>query len=274
MEQTERKPSYSSLGNALKMLKCFTMDEPELNITELAGKLGVGMSTAHRLASTLVIEGFLSKDPNTKMYRPGVSILSLGNIVDMQIDRFHSYTPILETLMEQTSETVHLGVLRSDSIVYLHKIESNHPIRLHSHKGQFIPVHCTSSGKVFLAYLPMQEVERIVAKGLPRYTSKTVTTRKDLMRQIELTRSQGFAVSEEEFLEGVISIAAPIFNRFGKVVAALNIAGPSKRLRGIAMPRLQKLVVESARQISARLQHDQRSNAQAASRLVQSKKEP
>lgn len=254
MEQHGPKSRNTSLGNALKMLKCFTMDEPELNITELADKLDVGMSTAHRLASTLVSEGFLAKDPNTKMYRPGVSILSLGNVVDTQMDRFHKFVPFLEALVEKSRETVHLGVLRNDSIIYLHKIESNHPVRLQTHKGRLNPIHCTSSGKVILAYLPPEEVKRILAKGMPRFTSKTVTSPEVLVKQLEHIRRQGFVVSEEEFLEGVTSIAAPIHNRLGTVMAALNIAGPTQRMKGMAMPRLQKLVVETAKDISAMIQ--------------------
>ena len=232
------------------MLKTFTTDEPELNISELSNRLDIGVSTAHRLASTLLHEGFLTKDPYSKMYRPGVSILALGNLVSEQMDVFRGCTPILEKLMEKSGETVHIGILRNTSIIYLQKIESHHPVRLLSHVGKLNPVHCTSSGTVILAYQTEKEVDKVIARGLERYTIKTVTSPAQFLQVLDAVRSQGYAINIEEFIEGVTSVAAPIRNKTGKVIASVSIAGPTERINSITIPRIVKLVTDAAKEIT------------------------
>lgn len=249
----QTKQRNSSFGNALKLLKSFTMDEPEMDLSKLSEKLDVGISTAHRLASTLVSVGFLTKDPQTRMYRPGTSILALGNIVSEQMDLFRNFTPFLESLMIKTGETVHIGILRNDRIFYLQKVESPHPIRLLSHVGRQNPIHNTSMGQAILAYKSEKEIDQVIALGLERHTDKTITSPEQFRLRLEEIKAQGFAVSIEELNDGVTSIAAPILNRVGKVVASVSIAGPVERIHTHSIPRFVKMVTETANEISEQM---------------------
>lgn len=247
------KKRISSMRNALRLLSLFTMDEPELNLSQLAGKLEVGLSTAYRLTNTLIYEGFIIKDPHTKCYRLATSILGMGTTIISQIDICHIAMPILEKLVSETGETAHLSILKGNQVVYLHKVESNHPVHLLSHTGKQNPFHCTSSGQVILAYQQESKIEKVLDMGLASYTTKTITSEKKMRKLLSTIRNQGFAISKEEMHEGVISIAAPITDIAGNVIASLSIAGPTSRISSLKIPILVKVVKKLAKDASEHL---------------------
>lgn len=236
----------SSLRNALRLLNLLNMDEPELNVSELAERLEVGLSTSHRLASTLANEGFIVKDPKTKNYRLDPSILAMGNIIisHMEISRVSS--SILERLALKSGETVHIAILRNNKVIYLNKVDSVHPVYMISHAGKQNPAHCTSSGKVILAYQPESYIENVIAMGLPAYTVKSITVGTQLKELLKNIRQQGYALSIEELHEGISSIAAPVKHPSGKTVASVNIAGPTQRINPYTIPKLVKMVMKAA----------------------------
>jgi DNA-binding IclR family transcriptional regulator len=254
MVSVKQNRRFTSLENALRLLNCFSMDEPERGISELAERLGIANSTVHRLVTTLVSEGFLTKDRHTNLYRLGASVLSLGNIVTSRLNIINLARPLLEALVQQSKETAHIGVLKDYELVYLCKIDCSHPVRLLSHEGKRNPIHCTSSGQVLLAYQPPKVIEQFLQRDLEPYTSKTITnpdTFRSLLRQIQ---KQGFALSIEELHEGVASIAAPVRDPKGKVIASVTIAGPIQRINRHTIPDLIKLVVQTGNEISKRLE--------------------
>jgi IclR family KDG regulon transcriptional repressor len=255
-----KKEPHSSMRNALRFLNLFTMDEPELNVSQLAEKLEVGLSTAHRLASTLIHEGFIVKDPITKNYRLGASILGMGNIIISQMVLCHISVPILERLVIETGETAHIAILKENKVVYLHKIDSIHPVYLLSHAGKQNPVHCTSSGQVILAYQPDSLIEEVMAMGLTPYTQKTITSPSKMKELLDAIRKQGFALSVEELHEGVTSIAAPVKQPSGEIIASVSIAGPTSRINSHTIPRLVKIVKKAAADVSEQLILTKRKN--------------
>ena len=243
----------SSLQNALRLLNLFTVDEPELSVSQLAEKLGVGLSTAHRLASTIAEEGFLRKDPVTKRYRPGSMILSMGNIVLSYLDVYRISAPYLESLAKKTGETAHVCILNDDHVIYLNKVDGKYPASLLSHIGRRNPAHCTSSGQVILAYQPWEVIERVAAKGLKPFTNKTITSPETFFRLMKQIKQRGYAVSLEELHDGVNSVAAPIRHPDGKVTASVSIAGPAQRINHRTIPQLVKALTDTANEISAHL---------------------
>lgn len=245
----------SSLHNALRLLKMFSIEEPEWGVSELAQELGVVKSTAHRLLSTLASEGFVTKDNQTQKYRLGGSLLALGNAFTARLRmRREKVYPWLKELVQQTGETAHIGVLQGNHVVYLYKLDSQFPVRLLSYVGKRNPVHCTSSGQAILAFQPAFVIREVLDMGLPAYGPNSLTSPKAMMEKLARIRELGYAVSEEELHAGVTSVGAPIRNRHGHVVASVNIAGPISRIHRRTLPRLAKWVVQMAEGISNTLE--------------------
>ncbi|WP_394233984.1 IclR family transcriptional regulator [Niallia oryzisoli] len=244
---------HSSLRNALRLLHLFSVDEPELQLEDIAGKLEIGQSTAYRLVHTLIEEGFIVRDPSAKSYRLAASVLALSHTIMTKMQLCHLSIQILEKLAEVTGETAHIGVFKNHQVLYLLKMDSSYPVHLLSHAGRKNPVHCTSTGQVLLAYQSEETIEQVINKGLTCYTSTTITDPTKLKNLLKTIRAQGYAVSQEELHEGVISIAAPVKNAKGKVIAAVSIAGPTLRLNRQTIPKLIKQVQEASDRVSKKL---------------------
>lgn len=240
----------SSVKNALRILRSFTMDEPELKISRLAEKLGISKSAVSRLMSTLASEGFVKKDPETQKYRLGVSVLALSNIVTSHMELHKEALPVLHQLVSDTKETAHIAIREGFDLVYLHKVKCKQPIRIFSYIGSRNPLYCTSAGKVILAHQEESFVESIVQKGLVRHASNTITNADDLRACLKKVREQGYAFSISELKEGVTSIAAPIRDYTGNVIAAINVVGPNDRISKAKIPWFVQKVVKAGQIIS------------------------
>ncbi|EKN67296.1 IclR family transcriptional regulator [Schinkia azotoformans] len=247
------KESRSSLRNALQLLNLFTMDEPELSLSQIADKLQVGISTAHRLTYTLIVEGFLTKDSQSKKFRLGASILGMGNTIITQNQLCRISIPVLENLAINTGESAHIAILKDYQAIYLIRMDSKHPVHLLSHAGKQNPIHCTSSGQVILAFQSETMIEQVIACGLQQYTANTITTADKFKQLLLKIQSQGYSISEEELHEGVSSIAVPVKDISGHVIASISIAGPISRINQDTLPRLVKIVKQAADKVSEQL---------------------
>jgi len=242
----------SSVKNALRLLRSFSLEEPEKKVTDLAAELGIGKSTVSRLLTTLASEGFVIKDKETQKYRLGLTVLHLNTVATSILEVHRESQPILERLVNDIGETTHIAVLDGMDVVYLNKVECNHPVQILSHVGRHNPIHCTSSGKVLLAYQSEEVINRVIEFGLKKYTSKTITEGEDLRAALQTVREQGYSISIEEILEGVASIAAPIRDYTGKVAYALTAIGPAHRMNPYSLSTIQK-VKHAAKEISESL---------------------
>lgn len=243
----------SSVKNALQILRSFTMEEPEKKISDLSSTLGLNKSTVSRTMATLASEGFVYKDPDTKKYRLGLTILALSGIVNSTMNVYRESEPILHKLVEDIGETAHISVLDHLDTVYIQKVECHHPVRFLTHIGKRNPAYCTSSGKVLLAYAEDKIVDKAIENGLQPFTSHTITDPETLRSSLKLIKEEGFAYSNEEFLEGVNSIAAPIYDYTGKVIAALTVVGPKQRILSTNIRPIAKKVINASMEISDRM---------------------
>lgn len=166
---------YSSLRTALRLLNLFSVDEPELQLQDIAARLEIGQSTAFRLVHTLMEEGFVIRDPSTKSYRLAASVLAMGHTIITKVDLCHQSIDILENLAKNTGETAHISVLKDDQALYLLKIDSSNPVHLLSHAGKRNPIHCTSTGQILLAYQTDSIINKVLERELIGYTEKTIT---------------------------------------------------------------------------------------------------
>jgi DNA-binding IclR family transcriptional regulator len=245
----------SSVGSAVRLLKAFSEEQVEIGISDLAKRLGVAKSTAHRLAVTLCADGMLEQNPDTGKYRLGIALFRLGSLVRRRMTVSNEARPLLRELREKVNETVHLAVLDGSEIMYVYNLESTQAIRMRSDVGVRKPAYCTAEGQVILAFQPPDVVERIVGEGLTARTPQTVTDPLALRKVLEGVRTRGCAIEDEESELGMRCIAAPLRNDVGEVVAAIGLAGPVSRLSKKALTTFVPHVIETAAAISARLGH-------------------
>lgn len=246
--------TLSSVRNAARLLKEFSKGNRELGVTELSRRLGIGKSTAHRLVNTLTEERLLEQDPDTGAYRLGLAMYELGTSVYWHTDLHEACTPVIEQLRNATKETVQVAVLDGREVVYVERRESPQTLRLFGRVGHRNDAHCTSTGKLLLAYESPEQLDRTLRGWkLTAKTPHTITRLEDLRRQLQAIHAQGWAENLNEAELGVGSVAAPVRNGFGEVVAAVSIAGPIQRLGGESLRRFARPCIEAGLAISRRL---------------------
>ena len=254
------KPNYpiKVLDKSLSVLELLLRQNSAMNMTELSEKLGFYPSTVHRILDTLKHWGYVEQDPHTQKYQLGLKLLELGMVKLHQMDLVREAAPYLKELVNQCNETVHLGVLEEGDVLYLlAKEESSQTIRMCSYVGKRAPLHCTALGKVLLAYLPVEEIKKILGKReLPRLTEKTITDKNELEKELNKVKEQGFALDIGENEKDVRCIAAPIRNYQGRAIAAVSISGPAFRIDKKVQNNLKEALIEISKKVSKRLGYD------------------
>jgi len=248
-----KRTRLSSVANSLRLIKAFSEDHYEIGISDLAKRLGLAKSTVHRLASTLLDQGMLEQNAGDGKYHLGLALFELGTLVRRKMDFTQEARPLLRSVLEKTGETVHLAILDHDSVLYLISMESRQALRMGSKVGTRAPVHATAAGKALLAFQPEEEIARVIARGLPPSTPNTVVDPKRLVRELALVRARNCAMDDEESEVGLRSIAAPIRNDSGGVIAAISIAGPVQRMTQKTLLGWTRELVGAAEAVSQRL---------------------
>jgi IclR family transcriptional regulator, KDG regulon repressor len=243
----------SSVRNAARLLKEFSRADRELGVTQLARRLGLAVSTVHRLLSTLTDEGLLERGSIPGTYRLGLQMYELGVTVFPNLDLHEAARPVLAALRQTTGETVQLGVLDHLDVVYLERLESPQTLRVFNHTGHRIAASATSTGKVLLAALPADMLHARLLDWRPeRRTSNTIVEPALLLAELRRVAERGWAQNVEEAEFGAASVAAPIRDESGLVVAAISVVAPITRAKAV-LPRCRAAVLESASAISRRI---------------------
>jgi DNA-binding IclR family transcriptional regulator len=253
-EAAKEPERLQSVVRAMQLLEVIAEDG-EMGVSDLARHLGVHKATASRLASTLASRGLIERDRTTGRYRLGFGLIRLAGAVMANLDLVRVARPILEDLAHETRETVNLGVLTGDSVVYVDQLSGARSVVSVSWVGRRTPLHCTSNGKVLLAYLPASERDRLLGRDLERLTARTIVDPVQLGAELEDVRQRGYATALEELEEGLNAVAAPVRRADGAVAAALSVSGPAFRMTARDMPRIGQITARSATEISRRLGH-------------------
>jgi DNA-binding IclR family transcriptional regulator len=235
---------------ALDVLECFAVDG-ELGVSDIARKLGVAKSTAHRLLAALCLKGIAEQNPETGQYRLGLHLYELGQLAQARSILRHVALPTMSGLARNTGHTVNLAVADGPDVVFLERLESSDDVGFLGHAGRRFPSHCTSSGKAIAAYNPEAAQARRDA-GFPPRVSHTVRTQNDWDRQLVEVRRRGFAVSTSESFDNVTSIAVPILDPGRRAAAAVSVLGASAEILP-ELERLARLVQMAGRRISRAL---------------------
>ena len=238
-----KKITYSapSVKKAFKILHMISDAPTGMGISDLAKQLKIGKSTVHGITSALEELGVLVRDPLHKKYSMGYTILEFSRKAYKKMEwRDLARTP-MERLMEKVGETVFLGIMNGDHITILDVVESHNEMKITSPPGTRLPLLAGATGKVFLSQFEEKKAKEFVQKmGLVKYTSKTVIDPKRFFKEIEETRSSGYAMDDEEYLLGVRAIAAPI-QAPSLPPAAIWVVGFTSSLNG---QKMEKAITE------------------------------
>lgn len=243
-----------TVRNALRLLMSLAEPPGVRSVSQLSRDLGLGKSVVYSLLTTLKSFGFVEQDPH-RSYRLGYRILALAEAAQGNFGIRGVALPVMQKLARETEESVYLMVLGRFMGILLERVDPPNPIRVTMEVGQQGYLHAGSSHKVMLAFLGEEEIDEYIATtGLPRLTPHTITDPAELRRQLTEIRRRGYAYTEEESFEGIAGLAAPIFDRRGRVVASVGIAGLVQRLR-VRYVNFVPLVVSAAEEISRALGH-------------------
>ena len=251
----ENQYRIESLAKGLQVLRLFDENTTSLRLRDICDLTGIPMPTAFRIVSTLEEDGFLDRSPDGVL-QPGLSVLTLGSAALRGSNLVQVSERPLRHLAESTGETVNLGILVGDQVLYLARLRNADLVTANVQVGSTLPAVYTSMGKLLLAGLPPQELDdRIGPQSFGAGAGpNAVSNRKELDARLALIREQGYAIQDEELAQGLRSVSVPVFGRDNALVAAINIAVSSSRhtvdtLRGPLLEALQS----TAGEISVRL---------------------
>jgi len=242
-----------AVERALLILNCFDDDHPERGISEIAEAVGLHKATAHRIVTTLVNYNFLERADDGQKYRLGMALTGLGMKVIQRTDLRQEALPYLTGLNQRFDETCDLAIFDQGHVLYLEVIQSSHALNIAASVGQRLPAYSSASGKLFLAYLPKEELEEYLKRSFKSLTKNTIISSEQLKKQLGEIREKGYALDNEETEIGIRAVAAPIFGRDGKVIGAISVPGPTTRFSLKEITSLSKPVIEAAQSISVRM---------------------
>ena len=251
---SERGGTVQSIVRALTLMEALGDSRGEIGIANLSKRVGLHVSTTHRILGTLIERGYARQNPDTGRYALGAKALHLADSYLGQVDLRRVARPILERLSHETGETANLVILDGREALYLDKAESAQSLRIFSRIGHRAPLHSTAVGKVLLAYRSAAEADALLGPGpMEALTKHTITALDQLRRELDKVRDQGFALDREECEDETSCIAVPIRNARGGVEAALSISAPAVRLTPRRMEELIPLMVRTGQEVSVQV---------------------
>lgn len=212
-----------------KVLALFSYERPELTAREIATRFRWPKSTAYRLLHRFESSGFLDRDERTGLYRLGIHLAICGDLARHSTSLQRIAEPVLRRLSAETSETSTVMVLDGTSGVNVQMVECFQPLMLPGLLGGRMPLHATAGGKIFLAWAPPAQQKALLKTPLERFTRATITDVAALKRELKRSVDRGYTAVNGEHHDGVVAVAAPIYNHQGEVCAALVVGGPRSR---------------------------------------------
>ncbi|MEV6305161.1 IclR family transcriptional regulator [Actinoplanes sp. NPDC051861] len=237
------------LSRALRIFEAFGPERSALTLTDLARRAGLPLSTAHRLVGELLTWGALERDADGR-YVVGLRLFEIGSLAPRGLGLRERALPYMEDLSQVTHENVQLAVREGTELVFVERIAGSRAVPVHTRVGGRFALSATGVGLVLLAHAPHEVQEEIVGSAIRRFTAHTVTDPRVLRRMLADVRLNGFAVSDRQVTEDALSVAAPIRDPQGTVIAALSLV---VRYGTFSPHALSPLVRASARAISRAL---------------------
>lgn len=242
-----------TVQKAAEVLNLFSTERPEWGVSELAKALAFPKSSASALVSTMTEQGLLRRT-NTGRYKLGWQLIALSQALLSTTDFRIEARPVMEGLIARFGETVHLAALERGRIIYVDKLQGTRAVQVSvTGVGYRLQAHCSGVGKVILAHRPWEEVFQMLSThGMPALTPQTITDPERFKQELEQVKIQGYAYDQEEAVEELCCVAAPIRDHIGEVVAALSLSVPTYRFHQFK-EQYRLAIVGATRQISENL---------------------
>ena len=239
------------IERAMQILSCFDGEQSERGISEIARLVGLSPATVLRILVTLQSGGYVERAADGAKYRLGMRVVEMGFGALRRLEVRRLAKPRMVALEQQFQETCDLSVFNRGEMLCVEVVQSRHALRVASAPGYRSPLHCTASGKVFLAHLDPDEAARLLSGPLMRYTEKTITSPERLMAQLVEVRARGYAIDDEELGAGGRAVAASIRGRDGSVVGVIAVVGPVERMGEERVREIAAALIAAANDISA-----------------------
>lgn len=222
-------PKVKSLAKALKVLSCFTIQEPVLGVTELAERIGVTKSNIHNILATYHSEGYLERLPDGR-YTLGLKILEYAFIINQNLGYPKAIYDILLDIANKTGEIVYFGLPYGSNVLYLyvaHPLDKMQALPYRDILGEVSPMYCTGIGKAILAHMPEEEWRQRIPERPHRYQPNTITDPDAICEDLRRTRNRGYAIDSSEREPNVRCVGVPVYNSFNQLIAGMSVSGPS-----------------------------------------------
>ncbi|KIX14212.1 IclR family transcriptional regulator [Dethiosulfatarculus sandiegensis] len=215
-----------SLKKGLSLLESFSVSHPRLKLQDLVHRTGLPKATAYRMLRTLMSLNYVRYDPVSTEYYLGPKVMSLGFAVMSSLDLREKALPYLEELSRKTDQNANLGILDGMEVVYIERVKKRRIVNIDLTIGSRLAAHSTSIGRAILAFLEPDELDLMIENLLldPLAITQIGEDGAKLRQELELVRERGYAINDEELVQGLRAVGAPVFNAAGKVQAAINIA--------------------------------------------------
>lgn len=249
------EPKVSSLAKALHVLECFSVNEPELGITEIATKLGIGKSNAHNIISTYCQLGYLQQMPNRK-YALGFKLLEHAFIINQHLGYPRAVYDLLLETAERTEQIVYFGIPYGTDVLYLyvaHPIARMKELPYREMCGEHAPLCSTGIGKAMLANMPQEEWLSRIPEVIVPYTPQTITDKAKLIEELQITRQRGFSIDNSEREFNVRCVGAPVYNSRGRLVAGISTSGPAQVMTDEKVMECADILLGAAQRMKERL---------------------
>lgn len=255
--RTEREavdPNKSATAlRALKVLEALAQSREALSASEVAGIIGVERSTAYRMLMTLIEAGYVVRDQRARTYRLGYKVLTLSQALLSGNEKTELVAASLREISARTGEAAHYSVLGLDCAVLVQRALGTQLVTIDFHIGDRAPLHCTSIGKVLLAYQDATVIEAAILRGLPRLARKTITDPTRLRAELRKVRAQAYAYDDMEFADDMRCVAVPVIEKDGHVTSGISLSGPASRYSRQKLLELRDCAMVAARELSFNL---------------------
>lgn len=246
-----------SLAKALALLECFTAQEPELGITQLAERMGMNKSNVYSMISTFQQGGYVEKLPNGK-YTLGLKLLEFSYIINQHLGYPKAVYDLLLELANKTGEVVYFGLPHGCDVLYLyvaHPIDRMRQLPYRDMLGEKAPLCCTGLGKAMLSAMPEEEWPSRIPETIIPYTPHTILDRGEIMEELWKTRRRGYAIDNCERENRVRCVGVPVYSAGGALVAGISTSGPVDVMTDEKVLLCAKLLSDTALRMRERIYH-------------------
>ncbi|KII79412.1 DNA-binding transcriptional regulator KdgR [Vibrio renipiscarius] len=253
MEKSTQPEAVSSVLKVFTILESLG-EQKEIGVSDLSQRLMMSKATTYRFLQTMKMLGYVSQQGEADRYSLTLKMFELGSKSLEWVDMIAIAEKEMRVISEETNETIHLGALDHGSIIYVHKIDSSFALRMHSRVGRRNPLHTTAIGKVLLAERDEVFVRTQLADAeFVKSTENTLENIEQLIDELKIVKQQHFGEDNEEQEPGLRCIAAPVYDRFGTVIAGVSISFPTIRFDEAKKAHYVALLHQAGRNISEKL---------------------